>query len=122
MDKIHILVLDDERNVTRLTSSTLKLNGFEVTECNNPLEALDLAETTPFHLILVDLMMPQMEGLEVMRRIREMPVNANARFVVLSGKRLEKEEKRSIFDLGAEIIQKPFFPNKLVETIQTVLR
>lgn len=122
MEKIQVLVLDDERNVTRLTSSTLKLHGYEVTECNNPLEALEIVKDKAFALILVDLMMPQMQGLEVMRRIREMPQHADTRFIVLSGKRLEKEEKRSLFDLGAEIMQKPFFPNKLVETVQTVLR
>jgi DNA-binding response OmpR family regulator len=66
----HILVVDDEPGIQNFIRRNLELRAFKVSLANNGLEALALFEQTNFALIILDIMMPRMDGLEVCRRIR----------------------------------------------------
>jgi len=122
MDKIPVLVLDDDKDITLLTRSALTMHGYEVTESNDPVEAFDLVEKQSFRLILVDIMMPQMDGIEFIQRARQARPDADTCYAILTAKKLDEEQRRLIFDLGAEIMTKPFIPLKLVERVAELLR
>ena len=121
MSSESILVLDDDENITRLTRSVLSMSGYEVTESNNPVDAITLVEQESFDLILADIMMPEMDGVEFIRRAKRSKANANTRYAILSAKKLKLEDRREIFDLGVEIMSKPFMPNQLVDMIGEIL-
>jgi len=122
MEKIPVLVLDDDEDVTLLARSVLTMHGYEVTESNNPVEALEIVKTRPFHLILADIMMPDMDGVEFIRQAKETDQNAGAKYAILTAKRLNDEDRRRIFDLGAEVMTKPFVPLNLAEKVAELLR
>ena len=122
MGKTPVLVLDDDEDITLLTRSALAMHGYEVTESNDPLEALKAVEERLFSLILVDIMMPQMDGVEFIRQSQQLRPDAETRYAVLTAKRLDEDQRRDIFDLGAEIMTKPFIPVKLVERVAELLR
>jgi two-component system, OmpR family, phosphate regulon response regulator PhoB len=121
MEKIPIMVLDDQKDITRLTSFVLGKHGYEITVSNNPLEAFEVAKEKSFRLMIVDFMMPDMSGLEFIRQAKETETNAEAKFLVLTAKKINEHELRDIFDLGAEIMTKPFVPLKLVEKVSSIL-
>jgi len=122
MDKIPVLVLDDDADITLLTRSALAMHGYEVTESNDPLQALELVGKRRYSLILVDIMMPHMDGVEFIRQAQRVRDDAGVRYAVLTAKKLDEEQRRTIFDLGAEIMTKPFVPVKLVEKVAELLR
>lgn len=122
MDQASILVLDDDEDITLLARSVLMMHGYEVTEFNDPIQALEIVQNQSFQLILVDIMMPEMEGTEFIRQAKKTESNANARYAILTAKRLSEENRREIFDLGAEIMTKPFIPINLAEKITELLR
>lgn len=117
-----ILVLDDDANITRLTRSVLSMSGCDVTESNNPIEALKIVKSHAFDLILVDIMMPEMDGVEFIRQSRQTVTNVKSRYAILSAKKLKETDRREIFDLGVEIMAKPFMPNQLVDMIADILK
>lgn len=122
MASIKVLVLDDDEDITLLTRSALSLHGYQVTESNDPIQALDQVRDTEFDLILVDIMMPQMDGYEFIRRAQQLRPDSKTRYAVLTAKQLNAEQRRAMFDLGAEIMTKPFIPMKLVERVADLLR
>lgn len=119
-----ILICDDEPELTELIKELLEKEGFSVCAVTDPLEALPLAESGSFDLAVLDIMMPGMDGFELVRRIRsaasskvrEMPV------VLLSAKG-EEFDKVLGFTLGADdYVTKPFMPRELVVRIRARLR
>lgn len=121
-EAIPILVLDDDEDITMLTHAALTMHGYEVTECNEPQQALELVTQRSFRLVLVDIMMPEMDGVEFIGKARQALPQQDTRFAVLTAKRLTEEQRREIFDLGAEIMTKPFIPVRLVERVAELLR
>ena len=118
---VSILVLDDDESITRLTRSVLTMHGYNVTECNNPNDALDIIKSQSFDIILVDIIMPKMNGISFIRQARKLQKNANTKYTILSGKKLSENDRREIFDMDTEIMNKPFIPQKLVEKIGEIL-
>ena len=117
-----IFVLDDTEAITMLARSALTMYNFEVTECNNPIAALEIVRSNIFDVILVDIMMPEMDGITFLKTLKEFPVDPNTRFVVLSSKNLTPGEEKEIFGLGAVMLSKPFIPRVLVEKITELLQ
>ena len=122
MEKVPVLVLDDDEDITLLSRSVLTMHGYEVTESNDPLQALEIVKSRPFQLILVDIMMPDMDGVEFIQKAKETEMNAGAKYAILTAKRLNEQDRRRIFDLGAEIMTKPFIPINLAEKVAELLR
>lgn len=122
MAAIPVMVLDDDEDITLLTRSVLTMHGYAVSEVNDPIAALAKLDEQEYRLVLVDVMMPQMDGVEFIRQARKRRPEAATRYAVLTAKRLDEEQRRVIFDLGAEIMTKPFIPVKLVERVAEILR
>ena len=68
-----ICLIDDEKDFTELTGTLLGFNGFDVVTVNNPIEGLELVQKDSFDAVVIDIMMPQMNGLEVMEKLRNLP-------------------------------------------------
>ncbi len=121
MSKKHVFVLDDEGTVTMLTTMVLRSNGYDVTSSNDPVEALRVLKNDSFDLILTDIMMPCLNGFDLIREIRKHSVNNDAKLMVMTAKVMDEIERREIYDLGAEIINKPIVPHVLVEKVGMLL-
>lgn len=114
-----LLIAEDEAGLRDFISRNLRARGFEVFEASNGLEALALWEREQPHLLLLDVMMPRMDGLEVCRRVRE---RSTVPIVVLTA--LDDEaDKVAALDLGADdYLTKPFGVEELLARLRAVLR
>jgi two-component system KDP operon response regulator KdpE len=114
-----ILLAEDEVALRDFVSRNLRARGFDVLEASNGLEAVALWERENPHLLILDVMMPRMDGLEVCRRVRE---HSAVPIIVLTA--LDSEsDKVSALDLGADdYLTKPFGVEELLARVRAVLR
>jgi len=118
-EKKRILIVDDEPEMVELISLNLKLEGFEVIAASDGYQALEKVTREMPDLVLLDIMMPDMDGFETLKQIREI---ASVPVIFLSVKNEEYDRVRGL-DLGADdYITKPFSPRELVSRIKAVLR
>lgn len=114
-----VLAVDDEAGILRLMKLELTGQGFRVITASNGEEALKLVEEQRPDAVLLDVIMPEMTGLEVMRRIRE---QMNVPIIMVTAKDSDQDKVRGL-ELGADdYIVKPFSPEELGARIRAVLR
>ena len=114
-----ILIVDDDRDIVRAISLLLEKQGYRLYTAHNGLDALDIVATTPLHLILLDIMMPSLDGLSAMMRIR---TSKNIPIILLSAK-TEDSDKILGLSMGADdYIAKPYNPDELLARVQAQLR
>lgn len=117
-----ILLVDDEPDILEILSYSLKNEGFQVHTANNGLEAIKLAKDIQPHLIILDVMMPEMDGIEACEIIRNDPKISNTLITFLSA-RGEDYSKIAGFNAGADdYITKPIKPKVLVSKVKSLLR
>jgi len=119
-----VLVVDDDRNLRKIISTNLELAGYEVATASDGRDALTKIESDVPDLVLLDLMMPQMDGYEVARRVRSHanPTIANVPIIILTAKG-ETEDKLQGFEAGADdYITKPFGPRELLARVRAKIR
>ena len=118
----HILAVDDEPVNQRLVSKVLTASGFQVTTANNAKEAFELVERIHFDLIILDVLMPEIDGYEACRRLRENPLTAQTPIILLTA--LDSlENKMKGFEAGADdYLPKPCEPEELVARVRVWLR
>lgn len=122
MVQTKILVVEDEKNIAKLVSYNLEREGFRVSVVKDGEEALESIRGNPPQLILLDLMLPKVDGLEVCRRIRSDPRTASIPVIMLTAKTQEADRIVGL-ELGADdYIPKPFSPRELVARVRAVLR
>lgn len=116
-----ILVVDDELFVRELIKIKLKLYGLEIIEGSNGLDAVDLALKEKPDLILLDLMMPKMDGFEACEKLKADPKTAQIPIVILTarGEQVFRERGEAAGAVG--IVTKPFSPQKLAEMVMEIL-
>jgi DNA-binding response OmpR family regulator len=120
--KERILVVDDDPDIVQFVRMNLELEGFEADAAENGRIALDMAKARPPDLVLLDVMMPEMDGLTVLRRLRSSPATANIPVIILTAKALAEDRVKGL-DLGADdYITKPFDLDELIARVKTVLR
>ncbi|RJR26231.1 MAG: response regulator [Candidatus Latescibacterota bacterium] len=121
MKKGKILVVDDEVNITQILQFSIGAEGFEVLTAQNGEEAIEKARREQPDLIILDIMMPKIDGYEACRILKANPLTRNIPVVLLTAKGREID-KRLGFEVGAtDYIVKPFSPNKLIERIHRLL-
>ncbi|GAB4445787.1 MAG: response regulator transcription factor [Anaerolineales bacterium] len=114
-----ILVVDDEKRLVSLVESYLTQEGYRVVTAYNGAEALTVAQKEKPDLIILDVMMPEMDGYEFMRRHR---AESNTPIILLTA-RVDDEEKVIGLEVGADdYITKPFRPRELMARVKAVLR
>ncbi|MDE2573508.1 MAG: response regulator, partial [bacterium] len=105
-----ILVVDDDKNIRKIIAANLELAGYRVLAASSGSAALELLDVQMPDLILLDVMMPVMDGYEVCRRVRTHPVGTHVPVIMLTAKG-ESEDKVQGLDSGADdYITKPFGP------------
>jgi DNA-binding response OmpR family regulator len=119
---MHILVAEDDRDIAELISHYLKKSGWSPHVATAGDEALAYARRHPIDAIVLDLMLPGMDGLEVCRALRADAATAEVPIIMLTARAEEKDRIRGL-DLGADdYVAKPFSPNELVARIRAVTR
>jgi DNA-binding response OmpR family regulator len=114
-----ILVVDDERNIVQLARVYLRNEGFTVETASNGREALEKTRQVQPSLILLDVMMPELDGLEVCRQLRK---DSDVPIIILTA-RGDDVDKVVGLELGADdYVTKPFNPRELVARVKAVLR
>lgn len=117
-----ILVVDDEEDILHLLDYNLRKAGFAPILAKDGPEAIGLAEAAAPELIILDIMLPNMEGTEVLRRLKANPSVAAIPVIMLTAKG-EEVDKIVGFELGAEdYITKPFSPRELILRVRAVLK
>ncbi|WP_052379703.1 response regulator [Methanoculleus sp. MH98A] len=112
-----ILVVDDDEKILRIFNLLIKSFGYSPILVNDPVKGLEMLRDNPPALILLDLMMSPMSGLEFLEERRKVPGASNVPVVILSALRLNNEEFAPYADSVAEVIVKPVEPAQLKEII-----
>ena len=119
MERRRILVVDDEERMVRFIRLNLEHDGFQVSEAFNGRQAVQKLRDVNPDLILLDVMMPDLDGFEVLEMVREI---SNVPVIMLTAKGEEDDRVRGL-ELGADdYVTKPFSPRELVSRARAVLR
>lgn len=114
-----ILIVDDEPRYLRLLEANLRTEGYEVATAQDGVQAIDIFSSQPIDLILLDIMMPRLDGFSTCQRIREF---SNVPIIMLTAKGEEQDRVRGL-DLGADdYLIKPFSATELLARVRAVLR
>ena len=114
-----ILVVDDEPRYLRLLEANLLTEGYDVITASDGLQAIDTFSSNPVELILLDVMMPRLDGFATCQRIRQY---SNVPIIILTAKGEEQDRVRGL-DLGADdYLVKPFSATELLARVRAVLR
>ena len=118
-----ILVVDDEPDIVSWLQHALALEGYRVTTAFDGIEALDVVSSDPPDLILLDLLMPRMDGRATIRRLREDDDTRNTPIIVLTASQLDRDSERAqILGMGVnELLRKPVSIDRLVAEINKYL-
>ncbi|MBD1422220.1 response regulator transcription factor [Sphingobacterium chuzhouense] len=117
-----ILVVDDERDIVDLISYSLTKEGYQVYQAYNGKEGIEIAKQVTPDLIILDVMMPEMDGIEACRLMRSMP-EFKQTFMVFLTARSEEYSEIAGFNVGADdYIAKPIKPRALMSRINAILR
>jgi DNA-binding response OmpR family regulator len=119
MNEPTILVVDDEPSIGEVVSIYLRRAGYQVAVARNGREALDALEKEPPDLVVLDLMLPEVDGLEITRRLR---AGGDIPIIMLTARR-EEADRIAGLEMGADdYVVKPFSPQELVSRVKAVLR
>jgi two-component system alkaline phosphatase synthesis response regulator PhoP len=116
-----ILIVDDEKDIVSLVSLHMKMAGFLVYFAYDGYTALDICKTENPDMIILDLMLPKLNGFEVCRRLKEAEETRCIPVIMLSA-RAETEDKLLGFNVGADdYVTKPFSPRELLARVKRVM-
>ncbi len=121
-DNFKILLVDDEPDILEFVSYNLKKEGFQVITCQNGSEAIEIAKKELPQLIILDVMMPEMDGIETCEEIKRIPLLKNTIVAFLTA-RGEDYSQIAGFDAGADdYISKPIKPKVLISRVKALLK
>ena len=115
-----VLIADDELRLRKVVSLHLKKAGFEILEAGNGAQAVELAKSGNPDVIVLDVMMPEMTGLEACKVIKEMPQFSDTPVILLTAM-AQSDDIQKGTDAGAQLyLTKPFSPKELIEKINEI--
>lgn len=121
-DKFKILVVDDEEDILELLEYNLSKEGYDVKTAENGKEAIEIAKSFIPHIILLDIMMPSMDGIEACKRLKDLPELSKS-FILFLTARTEEYSEVAAFDAGADdFIAKPIKPKALLSRLSAILK
>lgn len=116
-----ILLAEDDEILRMLIIDTLEEEDFQVDEAKDGQEAVDLLETRPYELVIIDYMMPAYSGVEVIEKVRNGEMNKHVKILMLSAKSQQSEQEKAM-SAGADFfISKPFSPMELLGKVRDIL-
>ncbi len=117
----HILLVDDEPNIVMSLDFLMRKAGYQVSIARNGTEALEAIGQTPFAVVILDIMMPDVDGYQVCRQLRQRPDRADTRIIFLSAKSQEQDVAQG-YAAGADLyLTKPFSTRQLMEKVKQLL-
>ncbi|HXN05805.1 MAG TPA: response regulator [Nitrospiria bacterium] len=118
----NVLVVDDSPTMRSLIVTTIEdMDGLEATEVQNGIEALKVLPTRKFDLIITDINMPTINGLEIVRFVKGHPLYKMIPLIIVSTEQGDKEIQKALALGATEYITKPFHPDNLKKVVQKVL-
>lgn len=118
--KKRILIVDDEESIVTLLKYNIEQAGFETEACYDGMTALNLAQNKDFDLIVLDIMLPEMDGVEVCKQLRQKQIETP---ILMLTARDEEYDRILGLELGADdYLTKPFSPREVVARIKAILR
>jgi DNA-binding response OmpR family regulator len=117
-----VLIADDDRDIVRFVALNLRLEGFDVVVANDGQDALDMALDVGPSLILLDTMMPRMDGYEVCSRLRDQRPDDQVPVIMLTAKSMEADRSMAYTAGADDWVTKPFDPAVLVSKVKDHLR
>src|SRR6476646_9732621 len=117
--QIRILVVDDEQENCDYFKLLLAREGYEVETISDPTKTMETLKASEYHLMLLDMMMPQMSGTEVLQEVRK--VDSDVAVVVATAYPAVETAVASLKAQASDYIRKPIEPNELLEVIRTAL-
>jgi len=121
MQKKKILIVEDEKELVKLIAFNMTIAGYEAVSAKDGIEALEACKLNKPDLVILDIMLPRIDGWEVCRRLRLDPKTSNTPIIILSALQDTNDKLRG-FDLGSDdYVTKPFSPRELVVRVKRVL-
>lgn len=118
----HVLIVDDSHSIRELLTSVLKRAGFDVASANDGKEGLQAAKNVTYDLVITDVNMPEMDGIELLENLRKLPAYTFKPILILTTE-FSNEMKQRGRDFGATgWLVKPFDPEKLIEVVSRILK
>jgi diguanylate cyclase (GGDEF)-like protein len=117
-----VLVVEDDPDITRMLIGLLKSEGLEVVVASNGEEALEAAHTAQPDVILLDLMIPKITGIEVCKRLRSDPMLRRIGIIMLTARTSTEDAVEGLRSGADDYVTKPFDPDELMERLRSVLR
>ncbi|MDD6373336.1 MAG: response regulator transcription factor [Bifidobacteriaceae bacterium] len=115
-----VLIAEDERELARAESTILSMNGYDVDVASDGVEAVEATEKSPYDIIVLDVMMPRMDGIEALKRIR---ATGNTAPVIMLTAKSEVDDRINGLDAGADdYLTKPFAMKELLARIRSQAR
>jgi CheY-like chemotaxis protein len=115
-----ILIVDDDPMIRFLVQEYLSASGFQVTACSSGSEALSVFASSPPDLVVLDMQMPEMNGLEVLARVRELPHGESVPVLLLSANASEARSEDG--PNPDQFLEKPFQMSDLLEAVKSTVR
>jgi DNA-binding response OmpR family regulator len=116
-----ILVIDDEPGIIEIIEANLEGDGFTVVSAPNGREGLERIKSDRPELVVLDVMMPEMDGWEVLRRVEQDPDTAGIPVIMLTAKAADEDYIHGLEEGAVEYLTKPFLPQELVNRIKITL-
>ncbi len=120
-DRKTVLVVDDEPHILKLVAFALSKSGYAVLEAADAITGMELARRHGPDLVLMDVMMPVVSGLEAVQRLKEDPATANIPVVMLSARSQRCEQEAGMATGALRYICKPFTPKELVREVSEIV-
>lgn len=121
MNKKKILIVEDEESLLKLESILLSSRGYDVTGVLNGIAALEQIDVVKPDLVILDIMLPEMDGFEVCRRIKANPATSHIPVVMLTAKKSGQDQKKGLDAGAAAYVTKPFKSARIMEIIQGLI-
>ncbi|TGE20025.1 response regulator transcription factor [Hymenobacter elongatus] len=121
MAATHILIVDDEPNIVLSLEFLMRKSGYQVSIARNGTEALEAIDRTAFEVILLDIMMPDVDGYQVCQHVKSRADRQNTKVIFLSAKSKEADIERG-YEVGADMyIPKPFSTRQLMVKVKELV-
>lgn len=117
---VKILIIDDDRDICEYMTTMLETTGYEVSTLSDPTQAVDAIRNDTFHLLIIDLMMPRMDGIELIQRIRK--VDSDIAIVVFTGYPSVETAVDALKLNVSDYVKKPFEIDEFREKIAEILK
>ncbi len=115
-----VLAVDDEKHIVRLVQINLQRGGYNVVTASDGKQALDMIETNPPDMVISDVMMPQMDGFELLKRLKQNPVTRELPIIMLTAKAMDSDVYEG-WRAGADVyLTKPFNPQELLMWVRRI--